>query len=76
MWNWNILDEDTRYILASHLSKERNMKATETVMKKAVAATAVEPRPSRPTGSATTPTPSTLYSPTQSTFKATALGLR
>ena len=44
MWNWNILDEDTRYILASHPSKERNMKAAETVMEKAAAATAVEPK--------------------------------
>ena len=42
MWNWNVLDEDTRYILASHLSKERNMKAAETVMEKATAASTVE----------------------------------
>lgn len=42
-WNWNIMDEDTRYILATHLSKERNMKAAETVMEKAAAASATEP---------------------------------
>ena len=44
MWNWNVMDEDTRYILASHLSKHRNMKAAETVMEKAAAASAVEPK--------------------------------
>ncbi len=44
MWNWNVMDEDTRYVLASHLSKERNMKAAETVMEKAAAASAVEPK--------------------------------
>ena len=44
MWNWNVMDEDTRYILASHLSKNRNMKAAETVMEKAAGASAVEPK--------------------------------
>ena len=44
MWNWNVMDEDTRYILASHLSKERNMKAAETVMEKAASASATEPK--------------------------------
>ena len=43
-WNWNVMDEKTRYILATHLSKERNMKAAETVMEKAAAASATEPK--------------------------------
>ena len=43
-WNWNVMDEKTRYILASHLSKERNMKAAETVMEKAAAASATDPK--------------------------------
>ena len=45
MWNWNVMDEVTRYILASHLSKERDSKAAETVMEKAAAASATEPKP-------------------------------
>ena len=24
LWNWNVMDKDTRYILASHLSKRRD----------------------------------------------------
>ena len=43
MWNWNVMDEKTRFILASHLSKERNMKAAETVMEKAEAAAQEHP---------------------------------
>lgn len=44
MWNWNVMDEKTRYILASHLSKQRNLKAAETVMEKAATASATEPK--------------------------------
>ena len=43
MWNWNVMDEKTRFILASHLSKERNLKAAETVMEKAEAAAKKHP---------------------------------
>ena len=44
MWNWNVMDEKTRFILASHLSKERNLKAAETVMEKAEAAAKKHPK--------------------------------
>lgn len=42
MWNWNVMDSDTRYVLASHLAKERNAKQAEIVISKALRA-AVEP---------------------------------
>ena len=35
-WNWNVMDSTTRYILASHLSKERTAAAAKTVMGKAL----------------------------------------
>ncbi len=44
MWNWNVMDEKTRYILASHLAKERNTAAATAVMEKARDAAAVEPK--------------------------------
>ena len=44
MWLWNVMDAKTRYILASHLSKQRNMKAAETVMEKAAAAATEHPK--------------------------------
>ena len=62
-WNWNVMDEKTRYILATHLSKERNMRAAEAVMEKAAAASDTEPKTNK-TDSATTPTPSTWSFPT------------
>lgn len=43
-WNWNVMDEGTRYLLASHLSKERNARAAETVLRKALAASADSPK--------------------------------
>ena len=42
-WNWNVMDEDSRYILASHLSKERNGAAATAVMEKAKANAAATP---------------------------------
>ncbi len=42
-WNWNVMDSRTRYILASHLSSERDQKAAETVLRKASAASAEPP---------------------------------
>ena len=42
-WNWNIMDRKTRYILASHLSKERDTRAAKAVLRKAKANSAVEP---------------------------------
>ena len=37
-WLWNVMDGKTRYILASHLSRERDANAAKTVMRKALAA--------------------------------------
>ncbi len=34
MWNWNVMDEETRYILASHLSPHRDKKAAVATMEK------------------------------------------
>ena len=34
-WLWNVMDGKTRYILASHLSRERDANAAKTVMRKA-----------------------------------------
>ena len=36
-WLWNVMDGKTRYILASHLSRERDAEAAKTVMRKALA---------------------------------------
>ncbi len=38
VWLWNVMDGKTRYILASHLSRERDGNAAKTVMRKALAA--------------------------------------
>ena len=43
-WNWNVMDEDTRYILASHLSKRRDARAATAVMRKAQKAAANTPK--------------------------------
>ena len=43
-WNWNVMDEDTRYILATHLSKQRNLAAATAVMRKASLAAATPPK--------------------------------
>ena len=43
-WNWNVMDESTGYLLASHLTKERDALAAEAVLKKAAAAAAEPPR--------------------------------
>ena len=43
-WNWNVMDEDSRYILATHLSKQRNMAAATAVMRKASLAAAAPPK--------------------------------
>lgn len=37
-YHWNVMDSDTRYLLASHLSRSRNAKETTKVMQKALAA--------------------------------------
>ena len=43
-WNWNITDSETRYILASHLSKNRDTRAATAVMRKAEKASAESPK--------------------------------
>ena len=43
-WNWNVMDADTRYILASHLSKNRDGRAATAVMHKAREAAAEPPK--------------------------------
>ena len=44
MWNWNVMDSETRYVLASHLAKERNAKQAEIVIGKAIKAAAEPPK--------------------------------
>ena len=44
LWNWNVMDSSTRYILASHLSKRRTMREAMKVMEKAQANAASIPR--------------------------------
>ena len=43
-WNWNVMDSDTRYILASHLSKRRDTRAATAVMRGAAKASAEPPK--------------------------------
>ena len=43
-WIWNVMDESTDYLLASHLTKERDARSAEAVLKKAAAAAAETPR--------------------------------
>ena len=43
-WNWNVMDSDTRYILASYLSKRRDSRAAATVMRKAARSSANLPK--------------------------------
>ena len=44
LWNWNVMDTKTRYILASHLSKNRGIRDAEQVMKKAARAAKTAPK--------------------------------
>ena len=44
LWNWNVMDSGTRYILASYLSKNRDARAAEAVFRKAIAASQEPPR--------------------------------
>ncbi len=43
MWNYNVMDTKTRYILASHLARTRTLKATVETMEKARAAAGKDP---------------------------------
>lgn len=44
LWNWNVMDASTRYVLASHLSPNRDQRAAIAVMRKAAAAADGPPR--------------------------------
>ena len=44
MWNWNVMDEKTRYILSSHLTNRRTEKAARDTLEKAKAAAGREPK--------------------------------
>ena len=44
MWNWNVMDSKTRYVLASHLAKSRNARQAEIVIAKALRAAAEPPK--------------------------------
>ena len=44
LWNWNVMDAKTRYILASHLSPNRDKRAAVAVMRKAAEAAAEPPK--------------------------------
>ena len=44
LWNWNVMDSETRYILASHLSPNRDKRAAVAVMRKAAEAAAEPPK--------------------------------
>ncbi len=43
-WNWNVMDHDTRYLLASYLSSERDQVSAEAMLRKAAAASANPPQ--------------------------------
>ena len=44
MWLWNVIDEETRYILASHLTPRRDANAARVVLRKAALAAAAPPK--------------------------------
>ena len=44
MWNWNVMDEKTRYILASHLSRTRTAGSARATMRKAMEAAKSPPK--------------------------------
>ena len=44
MWNWNVMDEKTCYILASHLSRTRTATSARVVMNKALEAAKTPPK--------------------------------
>ena len=44
MWNWNVMDSKTRYVLASHLGRNRDHKAALATMERAKAAAASPPK--------------------------------
>ena len=49
-WNWNVMDHDTRFLLASYLSSERDQASAEAVLRKAAAASDNPPKTVRTDG--------------------------
>ena len=43
LWNWNVMDAKTRYVLASHLTPNRDIRAAVAVLQKAARAAATPP---------------------------------
>lgn len=43
-WNWNVMNSDTRYILASYLSKQSDARAAKAVLRKAAGNAANQPK--------------------------------
>ena len=43
LWHWNVMDAKTRYVLATHLSPNRDTRATVAVMRKAAQAATAPP---------------------------------
>ncbi len=43
LWNWNVMDKDTHYILATHLPKRRDAREARKVLRKAMANAASGP---------------------------------
>lgn len=44
LWNWNVMDHKTRYVLASHLTRNRDTRAAVAVLRKAAQAAATPPK--------------------------------
>ena len=44
MWLWNVMDSETRYVLASHLTPRRDANAARVVLRKAALAAAAPPK--------------------------------
>ena len=43
-WLWNVMDGETRYILATHLTRDRDAQAAKTVLRKALATSGAPPK--------------------------------
>ena len=44
LWHWNVMDAETRYVLASHLTPNRDQRAAVAVLRKAAKAAASPPK--------------------------------
>ena len=63
MWLWNVMDSETRYILASYLTPRRDARAARMVLRKAANARTNRPRPSPRTSSSHIGSPSKRFCP-------------